>query len=310
MNNNKMANREPLNGSKEIIEFLHEGDMIRGVFFQPAGVESLLPTVVLGNGWGMVATGGDMEDYAIVLANRGFAALVFDYRGLGLSDGQPRQELDPTKQIDDFRAAISYVRSREEVDGQRIGIWGTSYGGGHALVVAALDKRVKCVVSQVPTISGFRAAQRRAPHEKAKELRARFEADREARFAGKPPARLRTVSEDPLEAVVYPGRDSFEYMAGEGERSPSWVNEVTLRSLELARAYEPGVYIQRISPTPLLMIIADDDALTPPDLQQEAFAQAYYPKELNIVPGGHYSVYREHFKQTSEAAAHWFAKYL
>ncbi len=310
MDNAIVANRESFKGVKETVEFLHEGEMIRGVFFRPADVEGLLPTVVLGNGWGMVATGGDMEDCAAVVANRGFGVLVFDYRGLGLSDGLPRQEIDPFKQVDDFRAAISYVRSRADVDRERIGIWGTSYGGGHALVVAALDKRVKCVVSQVPTISGFRAAQRRAPHEKAKALQAQFEADREARFAGELPARLTTVSEDSQAAVVYPGRDSFDYMAGEGKRSPSWVNEVTLRSIELARAYEPGVYIKRIAPVPLLMIIANDDALTPPDLQQEAFAEAYYPKELRVVAGGHYSVYREHFKETSEAAAAWFNQYL
>lgn len=302
--------KKSFDGVKESVEFSHEGEMIRGIFFRPARVKGALPTVVLGTGWGVVAKGGYAEDYAMVLANSGFAALVFDYRCLGLSEGHPRQEIDPFKQVSDFRAAISYVRSRPDVDRERIGIWGTGYGGGHALMVAALDKRIKCVVSQVPTISGLRAWQHRFSYEKTEELQAMFIADQDARFAGKLPRCLSIVSNDPGEVVAYPGRDSFAYMSEESERALFWVNEVTLRSLELARAYEPGGYIKRIAPTPLLMIIADDDALTPSDLQQEAFAQAYYPKELRVVAGGHYSVYREHFKETSEAAAAWFHKHL
>ena len=166
------------------------------------------------------------------------------------------------------------------MDRERIGIWGSSYSGGHALTVAAIDKRVKCVVSQVPTTSGFLAAQRRVRYDKAQALQAAFEADREARDAGLPPATLRMVDADPEAPVAYPGHDSYAYMTGEAQRCTAWVNEVTLRSLELARAYEPAAYIRRIAPTPLLMIVATGDGLTPADLQQEAFNTAHQPKQL------------------------------
>ncbi len=109
-------------------------------------------------------------------------------------------------------------------------------------------------------------------------MRLAFEADREARFAGAAPVMIQTVASDPNARVAYPGRDSHDYMMSEAERCPSWVNEITLRSLELARTYEPGAYITRIAPTPMLMIVATDDALTPSDLQQEAFNEAYQPK--------------------------------
>ena len=257
----------------------------------------------------MVA-GGDLEDYAAAIVEQGLAALTFDFRNLGRSDGQPRQEIDPQRQIQDFRAAISYLRRRPEVDRERIGIWGSSYSGGHALTVAAIDKRVKCVVSQVPTTSGFLAAQRRVRYDKAQVLQAAFEADREARDAGQPPAMLRMVDADPEAPVAYPGPDSHAYMTGEAQRCPAWVNEVTLRSLELARAYEPAAYIRRIAPTPLLMIVATGDGLTPADLQQEAFNTAHQPKQLLLLPGGHYSVYTEHFERTRRAAADWFAQHL
>jgi hypothetical protein len=96
-----------------------------------------------------------LDRFAEAFAEAGLASLVFDYRGLGASDGMPRQDLDPHEQIEDYRNAISYARSLPEVDRDRIGIWGTSYSGGHVLMVAAFDKRVKAVVSQVPLIDGW-----------------------------------------------------------------------------------------------------------------------------------------------------------
>lgn len=298
-----------LNGSAESIEFEVQDVRIRGTFYLPAGISSPVPAIVLAHGWAMVA-GGDLEDYAAVVVGAGMAALTFDFRRLGRSDGLPRQEIDPAWQIEDFRAAISYVRSRPEVDRERIGIWGSSYSGGHALVVAAIDKRVRCVVSQVPTIDGYAAGQRRMRYDKAQALQAAFELDREARFAGQPPVTLPMIDPDPEAAVAYAGRDSYDYMNAQAQRCASWVNEVTLCSLELARAYMPGSYIQRIAPTPLLMIVATGDGLTPSDLQQEAFRQAHEPKQLMLLPGGHYSVYTEHFGTTSAAAADWFHKHL
>ena len=268
-----------------------------------------VPAVVLAHGWAMNA-GGDLEDYARAMVRKGMAALTFDFRRLGRSEGSPRQELDPWWQIEDIRSAISYLGTRREVNPAQIGLWGSSYSGGHALVVAALDKRVKCVVSQVPTIDGFAAAQRRVRHDKALALRAGFEMDREQRFLGNAPATIALIDADPDAAVAYPGADSYDYMHAQSLHCPEWKNFVTLRSLEMARAYIPGSYIKRIAPTPLLMIVATEDGLTPADQQQEAFLQAHAPKELMLVPGGHYAVYQEHFDATSRAAAEWFGKYL
>ena len=95
-----------------------------------------------------------LDRYADVFCAAGFACLVYDHRSTGASGGALRGEIDPWQQISDMRDAITYVGSREEVDTERIGLWGTSFAGGHSLVVAATDRRVKCVVSVVPTISG------------------------------------------------------------------------------------------------------------------------------------------------------------
>lgn len=295
--------------SAESIEFLVDGDYVRGTFYLPLVAKAPVPVVILGHGWAMNA-GGDLEDYAAAMVDAGMAALTFDFRCLGRSDGQPRQEIDPWRQIEDFRAAITYAGTRTEVDKTKIGIWGSSYSGGHALVVAAIDKRVKCVVSQVPTIDGFAAAQRRVRYDKAELLRAAFDDDRAQRFAGAAPRTVPIINANPDAAVAYPGHESFRYMSAQAERCPAWVNAITLRSLEMARAYIPGSFIKRIAPTPLLMIVATEDGLTPADQQQEAFLQAHEPKALMLVPGGHYGVYQEHFDATSRAASDWFARHL
>ena len=80
---------------------------------------------------------------------------MFDYRSLGASDGEPRQHLDPWEQIEDYKNAISYVETRDDVDADRIGVWGISYSGGHVLIVGATDPRVKCVVSNIPVVDGL-----------------------------------------------------------------------------------------------------------------------------------------------------------
>ena len=257
-----------------------------GTLYLPAQARGPVGAVALAHGWSMVA-GGDLEDYAAAIVEQGMAALTFDFRNLGRSDGQPRQEIDPQRQIQDFRAAISYLRRRPEVDRERIGIWGSSYSGGHALTVAAIDKRVKCVVSQVPTTSGFLAAQRRALRQGAGP-------------AGGVRGRPRSARCGPAARHAAHGRCRSRGAGGvsgarllclhdrRSEALPAWVNEVTLRSLELARAYEPAAYIRRIAPTPLLMIVATGDGLTPADLQQEAFNTAHQPKQLLLLPGGHY----------------------
>ena len=74
---------------------------------------------------------------------------------MGASDGQPRQHIDPWDQIEDYKNAITYAENLPEIDPARIGIWGISYSGGHVLIVAATDPRVKSVVSNVPVIDGY-----------------------------------------------------------------------------------------------------------------------------------------------------------
>jgi uncharacterized protein len=143
-----------------------------------------------------------LDAYAEVFAEAGLAALVFDNRNFGASDGEPRQEIDPWAQVRDYRDAITWVRTtRSEVDAERIGVWGSSYSGGHVLVLGAIDRRIKCVVSQVPLVSGWLNAQRLIRSDFMRQTRAMFDADREARYEGKAPGMVAVVDPDPSAPV-------------------------------------------------------------------------------------------------------------
>jgi fermentation-respiration switch protein FrsA (DUF1100 family) len=253
-----------------------------------------------------------LDSFAEVFAGAGLAALVFDNRNFGASDGQPRYEIDPWAQVRDYRHAITYLQTLPGVDRDRIGVWGSSYSGGHALVLGAIDKRIKAVVSQVPLINGFRNVQRLVRSDFLAGVRATLDADREARFAGKEPGMIPVVAEDPLAPSALPTPDSWQWFTETGNtRAPSWRNEVTLRTLEMLMEYDPSSYINRVSPTPLLMVVAAGDVLTPSDLAFEAYEQAREPKKLVVLPGGHFGAYTgPDFELSSGAARDWLVQHL
>ena len=137
------------------VEFRCARDTIRGHLYLPQG-EGPFPGVVMAGGWCYVKELVQPE-YARVFAAAGIAALVFDYRCFGTSSGEPRQHIDPWAQIEDYHTAISFLESRPEIDAGRLGVWGISYSGGHVLIVGAADPRVRCIVSNIPVVDGWRS---------------------------------------------------------------------------------------------------------------------------------------------------------
>jgi fermentation-respiration switch protein FrsA (DUF1100 family) len=253
-----------------------------------------------------------LDSFAEVFCDAGFAALVYDNRNLGASDGEPRQEIDPWRQVNDYRDAITFAGTLPELDKSRIGVWGSSYSGGHVIVVAALDRRVKCVVCQVLLISDLRNARRLVRSDFFATVRANFDADRESRYAGKPPAMIKVVAEEAGEPCALPTDDSAKWFLETHKlRAPAWKNEVTLKSIEMFFDYEPGVYISNISPTPFFLAVAGGDHLTVVDLAIEAYEKALEPKKLLILPGGHFDAYTgEAFKVNSAAQRDRFVQHL
>ena len=140
-------------------------------------------------------------------------------------------------------------------------------------MVGAVDRRVKCVVSQVPLVSGHDNVRRLIRADYLAAIYKVFAEDRRGRIAGKQPAMIPVVAEDQSAPSAVPTPDSWRWFTETGRtRAPSWKNEVTLRSVEMFTEYEPGCYVRFISPTPLLMVVALGDVLTVADLALAAYS--------------------------------------
>ena len=294
---------------KDIAFNTTDGTTLRGWHYLPGGPRKH-PTIVMAHGFSAVKE-MYLDEYAEAFAEAGLASLVYDNRNFGASDGQPRQEIDPWLQVRDYSDAITFALSLEQTDAASIGVWGSSYSGGHVLVVAAIDRRVKCVVSQVPLISGSQGFRRLVRADFIGALETQLHADRANRAAGRAPTMVPVVAQDPTAPSALPTSDSYEWFTETAKaRAPSWRNEVTARTLEYGFGYEPGAYIGLISPTPLLLIVAVKDHLAVSDLAIAAYERAYEPKKLVLLPGGHFDAYVEEFDQSSGPARDWFCTHL
>ncbi|MEN0139777.1 MAG: alpha/beta hydrolase [Rhodococcus sp. (in: high G+C Gram-positive bacteria)] len=291
------------------VEFDADGVTLRGWFYPGTG-NGKRPTVVLTHGFSAVKE-MHLDEYAEVFAAAGLNALVYDHRNFGASGGEPRQEIDPWQQIRDYRTAITYAITLDETDPDRIGVWGSSYSGGHVLVVAAIDRRVKAVVAQGPAIDGYENLRRLVRPDFLEGFQRMFEGDRLARFHGEAPAVVPVVDADPTAPSALPTSDSYTWFTETFEkRAPSWRNTVTLRSVEMLGEYVPADFIAKIAPTPLLLLPARGDVLFPTDIALRAFETAREPKRIEIIPGGHFDVYVDGFERTSSLARDWFVEHF
>lgn len=283
---------------KQDIVFVSEGTELVGWLARP-NADPKHPLIILTHGLsGIIDL--DLERYAEVFTRAGYACLAYDHRNWGRSAGWPRGESDPWRQVADLREAISFARTLPEIDPERIGLWGTSYAGGHVLTTAALDSRVRCAVSQVPLVSGARTFDAWVPADKRDKFRARLDADRDARRSGKPPATI---------PAALPDSETEEWIK-RNDVNGRYQNALTVRSFDLLRSYEPIAFVDQISPTPLLMIVATNDLQTPTAWQLEAFEQVGEPKRLVKIDCRHYDVYMDNFDQAAASALDWYQEHL
>jgi uncharacterized protein len=293
---------------RQDVEFPAEGGVtLRGWLFVPDG-PAPHPAITMAHGFAGVKEHG-LERFARAFTDAGFVVLVHDHRSFGASDGAPRFDVDPWVQIADWRRAISFLESRPAVDADRIGLWGTSYAGGHAIVLGATDRRVRAVVAQVPTIIGYQQSLRRVPPDQVPALEAAFADDERRRFHGAPPATQAVVSSDPTVPAAYSSADAVAFY-NQPVPEGVWENAATLRSTRAAPMYEPGTWVSRVSPTPLLMIVGLHDTITVADLALSAYEHALQPKKLVTIDGDHFDPYLACFADASGAAITWFTEHL
>lgn len=248
------------------------------------------PVVVMAHGFGGTRD-LQLPRYAERFAARGVAALTFDYRHFGESEGEPRQLLRVATQLEDWRAAIAFVRARRDLDGARVALWGTSLSGGHVLVTAADDGGIGCVVAQVPFVD----ARARPPGEPGPgwRLRALGAAlrDRLHAMLHLPPHHVPIVSTSGSFAVLAtPGsREGYLALVPRDRPSP-WRNAVAARVLFDMASYRPGLRAAEVR-CPLLLVAARDDDLIP-FAAVEAVGGRAPRARVRIVEAAHFDVYQ------------------
>ncbi|MEW6077433.1 MAG: alpha/beta fold hydrolase [Thermodesulfobacteriota bacterium] len=278
---------------REDIQFQSRGSACRGWLFKPSQAGKM-PCVILAHGFCGVKE-MRLDAYAERFAAAGYHALVFDYRHFGDSDGQPRQILDIKKQHQDWHAAIAFARSLPGVDPKKIIVWGTSFSGGHVLAVAAEDKNIAAVISQVPHMNGLATALAAGPAQNVRLGVAAFR-DITRALLGRSPFYVPALGR-PGELAAMTAEGEFEASRKLYPEKGRFNETVAARIFLSLGSYSPGKLAAKIQ-VPVLIQVALKDATTPSKPTIKAAKQA--PKgKLITYDRGHFDVYVEpDFKQT------------
>ena len=290
----------------EAISFHSEGFKLSGDVYLPDGLEpgERRAAIVLCHGY----TGVKdlyLPDNARVLNQAGYVVLAFDYKGWGESEG-PRTRLSPHGRVADVQAALTYLAHRGEVDADRLGLYGTSYGGATVVWVGALDPRAKCIVSVVGIGDGRRWMRSVRRPDEWVDLLERSAGDRERR--------MRTGESESVERseVLLADRQSAELAAAARRDVPTALNTLPLEFIDDTLGFHPEWVVDKIAPRPILFITTDDDRLVPPEESIALHAKAGEPKKLVILKGyGHYEVYVEPaFGEVMAETLAWYETHL
>jgi uncharacterized protein len=291
---------------KKPVNFYSEGFRLVGDIYYP---DDLKPSetragIVLCHGY----TGVKdlyLPDNARVLNEAGYVVMTFDYKGWGDSEGS-RSRLAPYSRVADVQAALTFLGTLPEVDAERLGIYGTSYGGATVVWTGAVDPRVKCVVSVVGIGDGARWMRSVRRPDEFHDLLQRAAQDRQRRVLdGKSEFVKR-------EEILLPDRQSAELAAAARRNNPAAVGTIPLEYIDETLQFAPEWIVDRIAPRPVLFITTDDDRLVPPEESFRLYERAGEPKKLVVLRGyGHYEVYLEPaFHEVMQATVAWYRQHL
>jgi hypothetical protein len=186
-----------------------------------------------------------------------------------------------------------------------MGLWGMSLAGGHVLYAAIENPSIKAIVAQVPFVRGHHDYLRRQKPEKWQALEKLYVMDKKARAEGNAPQMTQVVTNDPSQAAVLKQPEAYNFFTS----VPSWINQVTLHSVENCGDYNPIDIIDQLI-TPTLFIVAKQDTINLTSFALEAYEKITAPKELLLVEGEHFAPCDSAFAESSKAALDWFLQHL
>ncbi len=285
----------------------HDGTTFRGWLYLPRGDGASCAGIVMTHGFSATKEMA-LGSYADVLCAGGLAVLVYDHRCLGASDGEPRQLVDPWIQARDTMAALDWLEALDGIDPTRLGLWGSSFSGGHALVVGALDERVGAVVANVPFVGRPDAARTDDDAFNRLALGVRDYIHRADDLVGPLPV----VTERGMDGgAVMPQTEAAEWFLDEGRRTGSrWQNRVLLPGGSRMADFDPAVVLPRLH-RPTLLVLASEDRVAPTASGLAAFELLPGTKELLVIEGHHFTPYAgEALAESATAALAFYQAWL
>ncbi len=273
--------------------------------YLPEGVTSP-PVVILGHGLGATRE-MRLDAFAERFAAAGIAAFAFTYRHFGDSGGQPRQLLSIKRQLADWDAAIAHVKGRDDVDGERVAVWGSSFGGGHAITVAARHPELLAAVSQCPFTDGLASARALGPRASLKLLP--FVArDFAARARGADPVTL-PLAGPPGSIALMNAPDALPGYEALIPPGATFVNAAAARVVPTITAYRPGRAAKKVA-MPILFCVSNHDTVTPPE-QTLRYARTAPYGEIKTYEAGHFAFYLgEPFEQLVTDQVEFLTRHL
>jgi uncharacterized protein len=276
----------------QIVEFSSSGATLRGRLYLRRNVSNLQPVIVMAHGFSATINGMVAEKYAGVFYEAGFAVLLYDHRNFGMSDGEPRHETNRWIQARGYRDAIDFVSALPEIDGDRIAIWGDSMSGCEALIVGAIDERVKAIVAQVPACGDEMplADQDRKSFESVKEtlLHGDVKGVPETTLGPLPVVSFDQMSTPSLLTPL----TAFHWFIQYGARyGTNWENRAILVVPETPTPFHPILCASYLKAA-LQMLVAIEDEMpgANSNIARMVFECAPQPKELIEMDGGHFGL--------------------
>lgn len=283
----------------EDVTFYCRGARLRATFAAPASRTGPAPALVFCPGFTGTRTNPLYDLFLEPLTAAGYGVLVPDYRGWGESEGEPGA-LYPLDQVEDIRAGLSYLETRADVARGRLGLFGVSFGGGHATSVAGLDQRVRAAVSVFGVGDGADWLRRMRREYEWRAFLQELAEDRRQRALN---GRGRLV--DPTEEIMIA---SPERRALKGGGSPV---RTPLACADAIMDYRPVDLAPRIAPRAMLWICAAGDPVVPAEHSRRMYAAAGEPKKLVVLPAeAHYEAYTQFREQIVQHALDWLERYL
>jgi dipeptidyl aminopeptidase/acylaminoacyl peptidase len=285
------------------VAFYSEGARISALWHTPHEFEGRLRVVVQGPGWLGLKDAKLYQRYHQALTDAGFGVLIFDYRGFGDSEGE--KMISPSRQLQDLRNAVTYLTTRDDVDADAIGVFGSGgTGGGNAVVLARVDPRIRAAVSQLPVADGRDWLHRMRSESDWLDFLGALEQDRRDRVKT---GKGRLVH--PREEIMVPTQErrTTKVKADVDGRIPT---AVSLAAADEILEYRPIDAANGLI-TPLLVVAVEGDATTPTDHAVQIYEAARGPRKLIMQRHTtHYAAYDQYWERVTPAIVGWFDRYV